>query len=113
MQVPAELRIETQKLVDTEPGQQEGNCQACRIKSREHQPAAPAAARRSKTKDSAYECGMLPIGGPQPRFSVKFYLVAMLQKTVLPCAIISLKTTAQGYMNTISRSKRMKSIATR
>ena len=29
-------------------------------------------------KDSAYECGMDPIGEPQPRFSVKFYLTAML-----------------------------------
>lgn len=36
------------------------------------------AGRRSITKDSAYECGMLPIGNAQPRFSVKFYLVAML-----------------------------------
>ena len=36
------------------------------------------AARRNATKDSAYECGMLPEGGAQPRFSVKFYLVAML-----------------------------------
>jgi len=34
--------------------------------------------KRSLTKDSAYECGMLPIGKQQPRFSVKFYLVAML-----------------------------------
>ena len=34
--------------------------------------------RRSAVKDSAYECGMLPIGNAQPRFSVKFYLVAML-----------------------------------
>ena len=34
--------------------------------------------RRNPTKDSAYECGMLPIGPAQPRFSVKFYLVAML-----------------------------------
>ena len=34
--------------------------------------------RRNPTKDSAYECGMLPIGENQPRFSVKFYLVAML-----------------------------------
>ncbi len=32
----------------------------------------------NKTKDSAYECGMLPIGEGQARFSVKFYLVAML-----------------------------------
>ncbi len=35
-------------------------------------------AKRNPTKDSAYECGMLPIGEGQPRFSVKFYLVAML-----------------------------------
>ena len=32
----------------------------------------------SKIKDTAYECGMLPIGTGSPRFSVKFYLVAML-----------------------------------
>ncbi len=36
------------------------------------------AGRRNPTKDSAYECGMLPQGAVQPRFSVKFYLVAML-----------------------------------
>ena len=29
-------------------------------------------------KDQAYECGMLPVGDGAPRFSVKFYLVAML-----------------------------------
>lgn len=29
-------------------------------------------------KNEAYECGMLPIGDGAPRFSVKFYLVAML-----------------------------------
>ncbi len=34
--------------------------------------------KRSKVKDTAYECGMLPEGNSQPRFSVKFYLVAML-----------------------------------
>jgi NADH-quinone oxidoreductase subunit A len=34
--------------------------------------------RRSPVKDSAYECGMVAEGGAQPRFSVKFYLVAML-----------------------------------
>ncbi len=33
---------------------------------------------RNAIKDSAYECGMLPIGEGAPRFSVKFYLVAML-----------------------------------
>jgi len=35
-------------------------------------------ARSNPTKDSAYECGMLPQGPAQSRFSVKFYLVAML-----------------------------------
>ena len=35
-------------------------------------------AARNKMKDSAYECGMLPQGEAQPRFSVKFYIVAML-----------------------------------
>jgi len=35
-------------------------------------------AKRNATKDSPYECGMLPLGEGAPRFSVKFYLVAML-----------------------------------
>ena len=35
-------------------------------------------AKTNATKDSAYECGMPAIGEAQPRFSVKFYLVAML-----------------------------------
>lgn len=33
---------------------------------------------RSKIKDTAYECGMLPVGKGVTRMSVKFYLVAML-----------------------------------
>ena len=36
------------------------------------------AGRRTRIKDTAYECGMVPQGEAQPRFSVKFYLVAML-----------------------------------
>lgn len=35
-------------------------------------------ARRSAAKDIPYECGMTPVGEGSPRFSVKFYLVAML-----------------------------------
>ncbi|MCW0219452.1 MAG: NADH-quinone oxidoreductase subunit A [Prosthecobacter sp.] len=35
-------------------------------------------AKRNVIKDSAYECGMLPLSEGQPRFSVKFYVVAML-----------------------------------
>jgi NADH-quinone oxidoreductase subunit A len=34
--------------------------------------------KRTAIKDTAYECGVIPEPGPQPRFSVKFYLVAML-----------------------------------
>ena len=34
--------------------------------------------QRSKIKDTAYECGMVPVGGGSGRFTVKFYLVAML-----------------------------------
>lgn len=33
---------------------------------------------RTPAKDTPYECGMVPQGEAQPRFSVKFYLVAML-----------------------------------
>lgn len=34
--------------------------------------------RRGGVKDTAYECGMIPIGEGGTRMSVKFYLVAML-----------------------------------
>src|SRR5438309_9958033 len=34
--------------------------------------------RRTPAKDTPYECGMIPQGERQPRFSVKFYVVAML-----------------------------------
>jgi NADH-quinone oxidoreductase subunit A len=34
--------------------------------------------RRTPVKDTAYECGMVPVGQGSPRLSVKFYLVAML-----------------------------------
>src|SRR3954465_7023345 len=34
--------------------------------------------KRTAAKDMPYECGMIPQGEQLPRFSVKFYLVAML-----------------------------------
>lgn len=34
--------------------------------------------KRLPIKDTAYECGMLPVGEGSSRLSVKFYLVAML-----------------------------------
>jgi NADH-quinone oxidoreductase subunit A len=33
---------------------------------------------KNKVKDAPYECGITPVGGASNRFSVKFYLVAML-----------------------------------
>ncbi len=35
-------------------------------------------AKSNPAKDEAYECGLSPLMGAHPRFSVKFYLVAML-----------------------------------
>ena len=37
-----------------------------------------ARGQSSKIKNTAYECGMLPVGEGNTRLSVKFYLVAML-----------------------------------
>ena len=34
--------------------------------------------RRGKAKDTAYECGMIPVGAGNTRMSVKFHLIAML-----------------------------------
>ncbi len=33
---------------------------------------------RNRAKDTAYECGMIPVGEGGTRMSVRFYLVAML-----------------------------------
>ena len=33
---------------------------------------------RNRAKDTAYECGMIPVGEGSTRMSVRFYLVAML-----------------------------------
>ncbi len=46
-----------------------------------------ASGKRTRAKDTAYECGMIPQGERQPRFSVKFYLVAMLWAVVYRDAI--------------------------
>lgn len=35
-------------------------------------------AKPNASKDSAYECGVQPTGSPHVRFSVKFYVTAML-----------------------------------
>jgi len=34
--------------------------------------------RRNAAKDAPYECGVEPVGGARQRFSIKFYMVAVL-----------------------------------
>jgi NADH-quinone oxidoreductase subunit A len=60
----------------------------------------------TRAKMSAYECGMPPVGDSRQRFSVKFYLVAMLfilfdveAVFIYPWAVIlrKLKDSGQGH----------------
>lgn len=62
------------------------------------------AGKRTPTKDSAYECGMLPQGEAQPRFSVKFYLVAMLF-ILFDLEIVFMYPWAVVYRESILQSK--------
>lgn len=62
------------------------------------------AGKRTKIKDTAYECGMLPEGGAQPRFSVKFYLVAMLF-ILFDLEIVFMYPWAVVYKESIVQSK--------
>lgn len=57
----------------------------------------------TRAKLSPYECGMTPVGDSRQRFSVKFYLVAMLfilfdveAVFIYPWAVILRKLKAQG-----------------
>ena len=62
------------------------------------------AGKRTQIKDSAYECGMLPLGEAQPRFSVKFYLVAMLF-ILFDLEIVFMYPWAVVYRESIVESK--------
>ncbi|MBA3387155.1 MAG: NADH-quinone oxidoreductase subunit A [Verrucomicrobiota bacterium] len=62
------------------------------------------AGKRSRIKDSAYECGMLPQGEAQPRFSVKFYLVAMLF-ILFDLEIVFMYPWAVVYKESVVQSK--------
>ncbi len=62
------------------------------------------AGKRTPIKDSAYECGMLPQGEAQPRFSVKFYLVAMLF-ILFDLEIVFMYPWAVVYKESIVQSK--------
>jgi NADH-quinone oxidoreductase subunit A len=62
------------------------------------------AGRRNRVKDTAYECGMVPQGEQQPRFSVKFYLVAMLF-ILFDLEIVFMYPWAVVYKESIVQSK--------
>lgn len=62
------------------------------------------AGRRTPTKDSAYECGMVPQGETQPRFSVKFYLIAMLF-ILFDVEIVFMYPWAVVYRESVAHSK--------
>jgi NADH-quinone oxidoreductase subunit A len=62
------------------------------------------AGKRTRIKDTAYECGMLPQGEAQPRFSVKFYLVAMLF-ILFDLEIVFMYPWAVVYKESIVQSK--------
>ena len=62
------------------------------------------AGRRTRIKDSAYECGMVAHGETQPRFSVKFYLVAMLF-ILFDLEIVFMYPWAVVYRESIVESK--------
>src|ERR1700726_5138217 len=59
--------------------------------------------RRTRVKETAYECGMVPQGQAQPRFSVKFYLVAMLF-ILFDLEIVFMYPWAVVYKEEIARS---------
>src|SRR6266566_9196557 len=60
--------------------------------------------KRTRAKDMAYECGMVPQGEIQPRFSVKFYLVAMLF-ILFDLEIVFMYPWAVVYKEMIAESK--------
>ena len=60
--------------------------------------------KNSRVKAGTYECGMDPVGDARGRFSVRFYMVAMLfilfdveAVFMLPWAVIFRKLPALGY----------------
>ena len=59
--------------------------------------------KRTAAKDTPYECGMTPQGEGAPRFSVKFYLVAMLF-ILFDLEIVFMYPSAVVYKETIAHS---------
>jgi NADH-quinone oxidoreductase subunit A len=62
-----------------------------------------AARRDDGAKDTVYECGVLPIGRGAPRFSIKFYLVAMLF-VLFDIEAVFMYPWAVGFRDLLSQS---------
>lgn len=60
------------------------------------------AGRRNRAKDLPYECGKDPIGPNQARFSVKFYLVAMIF-ILFDIEVIFMYPWAVSYLEMVGR----------
>src|SRR5687768_1155839 len=60
------------------------------------------AGRKNKAKDMAYECGKDPIGPSQARFSVKFYLVAMIF-ILFDIEVIFMYPWAVSYLDMVAK----------
>ncbi|MDT5059790.1 MAG: NADH-quinone oxidoreductase subunit [Acidobacteriota bacterium] len=64
--------------------------------------------KRTRTKLMPYECGKDPVGSARERFSVKFYLIAMLFILfdievifLIPWAVVFKTFAASGYRNLV------------
>jgi NADH-quinone oxidoreductase subunit A len=57
--------------------------------------------RHSAAKDTAYECGKDPIGGSSARFSVKFYVIAMIF-ILFDIEVIFMYPWAVSYLSNLS-----------
>jgi len=60
--------------------------------------------RTNSTKEAPYECGVIPRVEQQPRFSVKFYLVAMLF-ILFDIEIVFMYPWAVTFAETVAHSK--------
>ena len=74
--------------------------------------------KRTRTKSMPYECGKDPVGSARERFSVKFYLIAMIFILfdielifLMPWAVVFKKLTLEDGLGTIAYVEMMLFVA--
>ena len=74
--------------------------------------------KRTRTKSMPYECGKDPVGSARERFSVKFYLIAMIFILfdielifLMPWAVVFRKLTLEDGLGTIAYVEMMLFVA--